>query len=78
MFTRDTPARPYTEGDERFVVGFAERVSTLILAAEEIERTWTTRERLAHRFRTWLASQPLNAEFDPATVAELLDADEDH
>ena len=77
MFTRDTPARPYTEEDERFVVHFAERVSTLILAAEEIDAAWTARERLARRFRTWLTGQPLDAEFDPATVAELLEGDAD-
>ncbi len=77
MFTRDTPARPYTEEDERFVVHFAERVSTLVLAAEEIDAAWTARERLARRFRTWLTGQPLDAEFDPATVAELLEGDAD-
>jgi PAS domain S-box-containing protein/excisionase family DNA binding protein len=76
VFTRDTPAHPYTEDDERFVVCFAVRVGTLVLAAHEIDDAWTVRERLAGRFHAWLAGQPLDADFDAATVTALLDADE--
>lgn len=73
VFTRDTPADPYTENDEEFATLFAERVGSLVSAAHEIEVAWQVREDLAGRFHEWLANVPLGAAFDPEWVQSLLD-----
>ncbi len=73
VFTRDTPADPYTENDEEFATQFAERVGALVSAAHEIEMAWQVREGLAGRFHEWLANMPLGSSFDPASVQSLLD-----
>jgi PAS domain S-box-containing protein/excisionase family DNA binding protein len=73
VFTRDTPADPYTENDEEFAVRFAERVGALVQTSAEIEQAWTVREDLARSFREWLAGVPLGTPFDPASVRTLLD-----
>ena len=74
LFTRDTPADPYTENDEEFAVLFAERVGTLVQASQEIEQAWVVRETLARRFHEWLAGVPLGSSLDPEHAQELLDA----
>jgi excisionase family DNA binding protein/PAS domain S-box-containing protein len=73
VFSRDTPADPYTENDEEFATLFAERVGALVSAAHEIETAWEVREDLAGRFHGWLANVPLGAPFEPDSVQSLLD-----
>lgn len=76
VFSRDTPADPYTAVDEEFVVAFAERVGALVAAAFEIDAAWTVREALADRFRAWLQRVALDATLAPDVAQAILDDDE--
>ena len=79
VFSRDTPADPYTEDDEEFVVAFAERVGALVVAARrDRRRPGPSASALADRFRRLARRRAARTRRSTRRPSQaLLDGDED-
>ena len=74
VFTRDTPARPYTENDAIYVQRLADRMALLYQSAREIEAAWELRGELAKRLTRVVRSRSPEATVSTEAIIEVMNA----